>query len=52
MGMIACPKCGERTREPGFPAWAIIVAILLFPLGLLALLVDRKPAACARCLSG
>jgi len=47
--MISCPKCSELTVRAGFPDWAIILAICLFPLGLLALLAGRKPTVCPNC---
>ena len=49
MAMISCPKCSALVVRAGFPAWAILVAICFFPLGLLALLAGRKPSQCARC---
>ena len=47
--MLSCPKCNALNPKPGFPVWAIIVAILFFPFGLLALLAGRKPAVCHNC---
>lgn len=49
MAAITCPKCGALTDRAGFPAWAIIVSICFFPLGLLALLTGRKPTTCGKC---
>ena len=46
---LSCPKCDTLTRRGGRPAWQIIVSILLFPIGLLALLAARKPTVCAHC---
>lgn len=49
MAAITCPKCQQLQERAGYPAWAIIVAICFFPLGLLALLAGRKPTTCAKC---
>ena len=49
MAAITCPKCGQLANQGGFPAWAIIVAICFFPVGLLALLAGRKPTQCGAC---
>jgi hypothetical protein len=46
---LSCPKCDALTRRGGRPAWQIVVAILLFPIGLLALLAGRKPTVCEKC---
>ena len=49
MAMVTCSHCSKATKQAGFPAWEIIVAILFFPLGLLALLAGRKPTTCVHC---
>jgi hypothetical protein len=49
MAVISCPKCNTVQASAGFPAWVIIVAICLFPVGLLALLAGRKPTTCVKC---
>jgi hypothetical protein len=49
MANLSCPKCAQLTSRAGFPAWAIIVAICFFPIGMLALLAGRKPTTCAHC---
>jgi len=49
MAVISCPKCNNLTQRAGYPAWVIIVAICLFPPGLLALLAGRKPTTCSHC---
>ena len=49
MASITCTKCGSLTDRAGFPTWAIIVSICLFPIGLLALLAGRKPTTCGKC---
>jgi hypothetical protein len=46
MAQVTCPKCNTLTPQGGFPAWAIIVSICFFPVGLLALLAGRKPTIC------
>ncbi len=47
--LLACPKCNTSQKRPGYPAWAIVVSVCLFPFGLVALLVGRKPTKCAQC---
>ena len=49
MSNLSCPKCGELTKKGGYKTWQIIVAVCLFPLGLLALLADRNPTTCQKC---
>ena len=49
MSNLSCPKCGELTKRGGYKAWQIIVAVCLFPIGLLALLADRNPTTCQKC---
>ena len=49
MALITCPQCKITTMRAGFPVWAIIVAIVFFPIGLLALLAGRKPTKCHSC---
>lgn len=49
MAMVTCPKCGHSTKQGGYPAWVIAVAICFFPVGLLALLVDKEPTVCSNC---
>ncbi len=46
---ITCPKCNNLVYRGGFPAWVWIVAILLFPLGLIAFAAGRKPTRCGHC---
>ena len=46
MAQVTCPKCNTLTPQGGFPAWAIIVSIFLFPVGLLALSAGRSPTSC------
>lgn len=49
MAIISCPHCSKATHRAGFPVWTIITSIVLFPFGLLALLVGRKPTICHHC---
>jgi hypothetical protein len=44
-----CPKCNTSQKRAGYPVWAIVVSVVLFPFGLLALLVGRKPTKCVQC---
>ncbi len=46
---LSCPKCGTLALRGGYPFWVILVAICLFPVGLLALLAGRKPTVCPKC---
>jgi len=49
MAEITCPKCDKLTTKGGYHTWQIIVAICLFPLGLLALVADKQPTKCTSC---
>jgi hypothetical protein len=49
MAYVTCPKCNSLAKRGGFPVWVILVAIFFFPIGLLALLVGRKPTSCPGC---
>jgi hypothetical protein len=44
-----CPRCGKLTMRGDYPSWAIVIAIMAFPIGLLALLVGREPVTCHYC---
>ena len=46
---VECPHCRGRTPRAGFPIWAIVVSILFFPWGLLALVLGRQPTQCKHC---
>jgi len=46
---LKCPLCDAPAIPGGFKIWQIIVAILFFPLGILALFAPRKPNQCTRC---
>ncbi len=47
--IVTCPRCASPANRGGFRVWTIVVSILLFPFGLLALLAPRKPTICPRC---
>jgi Uncharacterized conserved protein (DUF2367) len=49
MAQLTCSRCNTLTQQGGFPAWAIVVSICFFPVGLLALLAGRKPTVCPSC---
>ena len=49
MAQVSCPKCDTMATKGGFKGWQIFVAICFFPIGLLALLVDRNPTQCPSC---
>lgn len=49
MSVISCSQCHKGIKRGGFPVWTIIVSIVLFPVGLLSLLVGRKVVACPFC---
>lgn len=46
---LTCPKCGTLTKRGGYAGWQIVVAILFFPIGLLALAAGRQPTECMEC---
>lgn len=47
--LLTCPQCNTSQKRSGYPAWAIVVSVCLFPLGLIALMVGRKPTKCMQC---
>jgi hypothetical protein len=49
MAQLSCPKCDEMATRGGFKVWQIILAICLFPIGLLAFLADRNLTECPKC---
>jgi len=49
MAMISCPKCDSHTKKGGYKTWQILVAICFFPIGLLALFMDKEPTKCGNC---
>lgn len=49
MTVVTCPRCNAAAVRGGFPVWTIVVSIVLFPFGLLALLAGRKPSVCSQC---
>ena len=46
---ISCPRCPSKAYRGVRPAWAILVAIFLFPIGLVALCAQRSPTTCPAC---
>ena len=48
-GPLICPKCSAEALRGSFKVWQIVVAILFFPVGLLALLASRNPNKCPEC---
>ena len=44
MSMISCPKCSKPAQQGSFHTWQIIVAICFFPVGLIALLLEKQPS--------
>jgi hypothetical protein len=49
MSMISCPKCSKPAQQGSFHTWQIIVAICFFPVGLIALLLEKQPSKCMDC---
>jgi len=49
MAIANCPKCSNSTKTGGYPIWVILVAIFLFPIGLLALFVGKEATVCTSC---
>ena len=49
IGPLTCPECRAIALRGGFKAWQIVIAILFFPIGLLALFAARKPNKCPEC---
>ena len=49
MASITCPNCNQHTERGDVSAWIIIVAIIIFPIGLFAFFSDSKPTKCATC---
>tara|TARA_B110000914_G_C15107016_1_gene284324 strand:- start:303 stop:470 length:168 start_codon:yes stop_codon:yes gene_type:complete len=49
MALVSCPECKKPTQSGGYESWQIIVAICFFPIGLLALLMSKKPTSCNSC---
>jgi hypothetical protein len=46
---LSCPKCEKLATRGSLKTWQIVVAVCLFPIGLLVLLMDRKPTECPNC---
>jgi hypothetical protein len=49
MAQVSCPQCRSLATKGGIPVWQIVVAILCFPVGLLAFLAGSKPTVCPEC---
>jgi len=49
MAILSCPKCETPCKKGGFKGWQILVAICFFPIGLIALLMDKEPTQCHKC---
>ena len=49
MALVSCPKCSSPAEKGGYQTWQIVVAVCFFPLGLLALLAEKKPSVCHKC---
>jgi hypothetical protein len=49
MAVVSCPKCSALTEKGGYQTWQIVVAVCFFPIGLLALLAEKKPSRCHSC---
>ena len=49
MALLSCPKCDTPCEKSGYQTWQILVAICFFPIGLIALLMDRAPTLCPKC---
>ena len=49
MSLLTCPKCDTPCQKGGYKTWQIIVAICFFPIGLIALLLDKEPTQCHKC---
>lgn len=49
MAQVTCPKCNGLANKGGIPIWQIAVAILCFPVGLLALLAGPDASECPEC---
>jgi hypothetical protein len=46
---ISCPNCQSLATRGAVPGWQILICIIFFPIGLLALLGGRNPTICPRC---
>lgn len=49
MANLSCPNYSTLTKRGGIKIWVIVVAVLFFPIGLLALFAGRKPTQCNSC---
>jgi hypothetical protein len=48
-GNVYYRKCNQLTPAGGYKAWQIIVAVCFFPIGLIALDLDKKVTICKHC---
>ena len=46
---ISCPKCNALSELGRRPTNQIVCSIMLFPIGLLALIAGRNPTECRAC---
>ena len=49
MKVLSCPKCQTPAVRGTFGFLPFLIAVLLFPIGLLALLAGRNPTTCPSC---
>lgn len=49
MASLSCIECKKLTKKGGYHTWQILVAICFFPIGLFALLAEKKPTTCSHC---
>jgi hypothetical protein len=49
MPVLSCPKCEMPVFRGGYAVWQYVVAVLFFPLGLVALAAGRNPTRCPYC---
>jgi hypothetical protein len=49
MANTYCPNCERLTKKGGYKIWQIIVSICFFPIGLIALDLDKKITTCHFC---
>lgn len=47
--LLSCPSCGTMAKRGGYATWVWVCAVCLFPFGLLAFLLGRKPTQCMSC---
>jgi hypothetical protein len=47
--MVSCPQCGSPTPRAGYAIYKWLIAIFLFPFGLLIFRTARNPTQCVKC---